>query len=102
MKKSLNISGYFSIVVSCEDTAKGKPDPEVFFIAARKLGVAPEECVVIEDSSSGVMAAKAAGMTCIALKTPSTISHNVTMADKIVNSLSEIPVEGLDTIKQKQ
>lgn len=89
----LKIADYFSVIVSGEETAKGKPDPEVFLTAAKRLNTDPEECAVIEDSESGVVAAKAAGMLCIALRTPSTASHNVTAADKIVSSLSEITVE---------
>lgn len=99
---TLKIGSYFSTIVSYEDMTKGKPDPEVFLVAAQRLGVAPEECGVIEDSSPGVKAAKAAGMACIALRTSSTTSHDVSMADKIVSSLSEINADDLDLIKQKQ
>lgn len=49
--------------VSCGlDTTKSKPDPEVFLIAAQKMGLAPEECVVVEDSAAGIIAAKNGGM----------------------------------------
>lgn len=54
--------------VSCGlDTTKSKPDPEVFLIAAKKLGIAPEECIVIEDSDAGIEAAKAGGMYALAV-----------------------------------
>lgn len=54
--------------VSCGlDTSRSKPDPEVFLIAARKLGIAPEECAVIEDSDAGIKAATAGGMYAIAV-----------------------------------
>lgn len=54
--------------VSCGlDTSRSKPDPEVFLIAARKLGIAPEECAVIEDSDTGIKAATAGGMYAIAV-----------------------------------
>lgn len=54
--------------VSCGlDTQKSKPDPEVFLIAADKLGIAPSECVVIEDSDAGIEAAKAGGMYAVAV-----------------------------------
>lgn len=89
----LKIAGYFSVIVSGEETAKGKPDPEVFITAAKRLNTNPEECAVIEDSESGVLAAKAAGMLCIALRTPSTASHNVKAADKIIGSLKELSLE---------
>ena len=54
-------------VVSGRDVRKGKPDPEVFLVAASRLGVPPANCVVIEDAPAGVQAAKAAGMACVAL-----------------------------------
>lgn len=54
--------------ISCGlDTSKSKPDPEVFLIAAEKLGVEPNECVVIEDSDAGIQAAKAGGMYAVAV-----------------------------------
>lgn len=57
---------YFDTVVSTDHVAyKGKPDPAVFLYAARQLGVAPEECVVVEDSENGLEAAKNAGMRCV-------------------------------------
>jgi len=54
-------------VVTGDDVQNNKPAPDVFLIAARKLGVDPAECVVIEDSVNGVRAAKAAGMRCVAV-----------------------------------
>jgi beta-phosphoglucomutase len=54
-------------VVSAEDVVRKKPAPDLFLAAARKLGVAAAECVVIEDAVNGVEAAKAAGMRCVAV-----------------------------------
>ena len=54
-------------VVSAEDAVRKKPAPDLFLAAARKLGVAPAECVVIEDAVNGIQAAKAAGMRCVAV-----------------------------------
>jgi beta-phosphoglucomutase len=59
---------YFSVVVSMEDTQRGKPDPQVFQIAAERLGVQAERCLVIEDAAAGVQAAKAGRMKCIAVR----------------------------------
>jgi sugar-phosphatase len=55
--------------VTADDIAKGKPDPEIFLLAAKRLDVDPERCVVFEDSIAGVTAAKAAGMYCAAITT---------------------------------
>ena len=60
---------FFDAVVSMEDTTQGKPDPQVFLVAAAKLGVPPHRCTVIEDAVAGVQAAKAGGMTCIGVTT---------------------------------
>jgi beta-phosphoglucomutase len=59
---------FFDAVVSMEDTQRGKPDPQVFQVAASRLGVAPEHSVVFEDAVAGVQAAKAGGMRCVAVR----------------------------------
>jgi HAD superfamily hydrolase (TIGR01509 family) len=58
----------FALVVDGSEVARGKPDPEAYLLTARRLGVAPGECVVFEDSQVGVASAKAAGMYCIAVR----------------------------------
>ncbi len=57
----------FFAVVSGMDVHRGKPDPEIFLVAAKRLGVCPSQCVVIEDAPAGVQAAHAAGMACVVL-----------------------------------
>jgi beta-phosphoglucomutase len=59
---------FFQTIVAMEDTQRGKPDPEVFLVAAQRLGVEPGRCVVLEDAVAGVEAAKAGGMKCIAVR----------------------------------
>jgi beta-phosphoglucomutase len=59
---------FFSAVVAMEDTQRGKPDPQVFQVAAGRLGVPPERSVVFEDAVAGVEAAKAGGMRCVAVR----------------------------------
>ena len=58
---------YFDAIVGMEDTTRGKPDPQVFLVAAEKLGVPPPRCVVLEDAVAGVEAARAGGMKCVAV-----------------------------------
>lgn len=60
---------YFKYVTTIEDVRKGKPDPEGYLLSAKKLGVSPQDCLVIEDSFDGIRAAKAAGMKVIGLAT---------------------------------
>lgn len=62
-------AGIFSALVTGSDVERKKPDPEIFLAAAEKAGFAPSECAVVEDAVSGVMAAKAAGMRCVAVTT---------------------------------
>jgi beta-phosphoglucomutase family hydrolase len=61
----LHASECFEAIVSAEDVHRGKPDPEVFLIAATKLGVALKRCIVVEDAEHGIEAARAAGMQSI-------------------------------------
>ncbi len=64
--KRLRISKYFDAVVSCNDVEKSKPDPDIYLLAAKLLGVSTAECVVIEDSIAGTISAKTAGMKALA------------------------------------
>jgi len=68
----LNLTDAFDFVAARDDVENGKPDPEIYLLVSRELGVPPAECLVIEDSPSGVKAALAAGMWCIAVTTPFT------------------------------
>ncbi len=61
------ISSYFDAIACGADVTKSKPDPEVFQVAAMRLGVAPVNCLVVEDSDAGIRAAKTAGMTALAV-----------------------------------
>ena len=68
----LNLTDTFDFVASRDDVEHGKPDPEIYQLVAAELDVPPKECLVIEDSPSGVKAALTAGMWCIAVTTPFT------------------------------
>ena len=87
---------YFAAVVAGTDVEKGKPDPEVFLVAAKKLGVAPENCVVFEDAVAGVEAAHAGGMKCVAV---TFVGHHPddklreAGADVVVGTLEEVTVD---------
>ena len=63
----LQLHGLITATVAAEDCDRSKPDPEPFTLAAQRLGVAPERCLVFEDSAAGVRAATAAGATVIAI-----------------------------------
>ncbi len=94
---NLGISNDFQTMVSGRDVAKGKPSPQGFLLAAKKLGVEPKNCIVIEDAVAGVSAAKKAGMYCLAV----TNTHprtSLVEADLIVDTLEEISANDLDEL----
>lgn len=68
----LDLQRSFDFIASRDDVEKGKPDPEIYELVSRELGVGAAECLVLEDSPSGVEAATAAGMWCVAVTTPFT------------------------------
>ena len=68
----LGLTGDFDVVVTIDDVPRGKPDPAIYLLAAGRLGVSPAECLVLEDSPSGIRAGIAAGMRVIAVTTPFT------------------------------
>ena len=88
----------FEVIVTFEDYEKRKPHPESYLLTARKLNISPEECIVIEDSSVGVEAAKRAGMKCIALPNEYTQKQDFHYADLVVDSADAITVEVLNNL----
>lgn len=89
VNNELNTGQYFDCIVSGQETAKNKPDPQVYLLAAEKLGAQPEDCIVIEDSPFGIEAAKAAGMRCLAI-TNTYPEESLRKADRIASSLEDI------------
>jgi len=85
------IDTYFDVVVSADEVVNPKPDPEVFLMSARKMGVDSIECVVVEDSVFGVKAAKEANMKCIAVSSGvySEKELQEEHPDMVINSLIE-------------
>jgi beta-phosphoglucomutase len=92
---------FFDAIASAEDTTRGKPDPQVFQVAAAKLDVSPERCVVFEDAVAGVEAAKVAGMKCVAVRF---VGHHsaealrAAGADRVVECLTEISAKDLASV----
>ena len=82
------LAGAFDTIVAAEDVSRGKPDPEGYLLAARRLGVAPERCLVIEDAPGGIEAARRAGMRSLAVTTTRP-RQDLAAADAVVDSLSE-------------
>lgn len=86
----LRIGAYFEQLYSAEFEPYGKPHPGVYITTAQKIGVAPQRCLVIEDSMRGILAAKAAEMTCVAVPDPSLEGDpRLSIADAVLPSLVE-------------
>lgn len=87
--KAVGLDTIFDAVVDGNQVTHSKPDPEVFLKGATKLGVSPEECVVLEDAISGVEAAKRGGMKCVGVGEPSVLKA----ADVVVPDLTKLNLE---------
>lgn len=83
------------VVVARDDVRKVKPDPELFLLAASRLGVDPASCVVFEDSPNGMHAALAAGMRCVAVPNALTRPLARPAVDLVLESLAERPLVGI-------
>lgn len=87
------INKCIDVFITGSDVNKGKPDPEIFLLTAKKLKIDPKECIVIEDAEKGIEAAKSAGMFCVA-KDDGTGQY-LKKADIIIKSLAELDVNRL-------
>lgn len=94
MIEALVIDQFFEASVGAEDVAHGKPEPDVFLLAAARLGVPPASCIVVEDAPAGVEAGHRAGMHVIG--TCST--HHELAADLVVSSLDELPGDAFERL----
>ena len=91
---TLRILGFddrFDVVVSGDLVASSNPDPEIFLLAAERLGVDPKNCVVVEDSPRGIEGAKRAGMMVVAVRTDLAPLSEIALADHIVSTLADFP-----------
>lgn len=84
------LGSYFSVRVTGDEVLRTKPAPDIFLLAARRLGLNPDACVVVEDSENGVAAAKAAGMTCIGFRNHGSGNPELRAADHRVGSAAEL------------
>jgi beta-phosphoglucomutase len=89
--KLLKIENLFNCVVDGTMISKSKPDPEIFLLAASKLDVKPEDCVVFEDAEAGVAAAVAAGMKCIGIGSEQELSK----ADRVIKNTGDFKLDEL-------
>jgi len=83
------LAGAFDALVSAKEVAHGKPAPDIYLLAAERLGVAPERCVAIEDTPTGIAAAKAAGMLAVQVRAASTAFPPLPAADLVLPTLRD-------------
>jgi beta-phosphoglucomutase family hydrolase len=95
--RGLGIEDYFQAIAHGTEVKEGKPSPQIFLLAAKKLEVKPGNCVVIEDAIAGVTAAKRAGMKCVAV-TNSHPKDSLKNADLIVDTLEAVSIGDLEKI----
>ena len=88
--RSAALDGLFDAVVSGDEVERGKPAPDVYLLAAERLGVAPERCVAIEDSPAGLQSAAAAGMLGVQSRQASSAAEPQPLAQLVVGSLREV------------
>jgi beta-phosphoglucomutase family hydrolase len=99
--RGLAVNNYFQVIVWGREVTEGKPSPQAFLLAAKRLEVEPRNCIVIEDAVAGVTAAKRAGMKCLAV----TNTHpkiSLKEADLVVDTLETISVDDLSGLFGKE
>jgi len=88
----MGVADCLKFYLGYEDYPRSKPDPICFLVAAERLGVAPEECVVFEDSASGILSGKNAGMTVVALSRPCAVKQDTSLADVVLEDLNNFRI----------
>jgi beta-phosphoglucomutase len=91
---AIGLTELFDALASAEDVTHGKPHPEVFLVAAERVGVAPSRCVVVEDAPAGVEAGRRAGMRTIGVLN----MHPHLDADRVVRTLSELDADAFERL----
>jgi len=89
LKKS-GLFHYFSTIVSRDEVKRGKPYPDIYLLAVKKLKLKPKECLAFEDTQYGLESAKSAGLTCFAIPSEFSKKQDFSKADKIFKNLKEI------------
>ncbi len=99
--RGLGLQDAFDTTVSASDVNNGKPAPDLFLAAARRLGVAPLDCLAVEDTLAGVRSAKAAGMFAIQLRAASTALPPLDEADLVLDSFADFDLSLLASVARE-
>jgi len=88
--RTLGVEGRFQAIATGDDVVHGKPAPDIYLLAADRLGVPPACCLALEDAPLGVAAARAAGMVCVAVPNPRIAGGDFSAAHRVLPSLEEV------------
>jgi HAD superfamily hydrolase (TIGR01509 family) len=91
----LGMLGCFDYLRCIDDVSAGKPEPDLYRAVIEEFGVTGAEAIAFEDSEHGALAAKRAGLWCVAIPGPSSLDHNLTHADLVLASLADFPLADL-------
>lgn len=91
----LGLIHYFDAMLAAEDVERTKPDPSLYQTAMKRLGLLPDQAIAIEDSPNGILAARRAGLFCLAVPNPITRQLSLDQANLQVNSLADLSLEAL-------
>jgi HAD superfamily hydrolase (TIGR01509 family) len=94
--KGLKLEGCFQATVSASEVEHAKPAPDLYLLAARKLGVPPAACLAVEDTATGIAAAKAAGLFAVQVRAASTALPPIAQADRVIETYAEFDLTLLD------
>ncbi|GBF50445.1 HAD-superfamily hydrolase, subfamily IA, variant 3 [Leptospira ryugenii] len=85
----LDVTGYFDFIISGEEVAFGKPNPDIFLKVSEFFNCSTSNCIVMEDSTNGIKAAKAANMFCVGYYNPNSGNQDLSQADLIINNFRD-------------
>ncbi len=85
----------FETICTADDVDRTKPDPDLFLLALKRLGLQPDEAIVFEDTVNGITAAKAAGCYAVAVPNPTTRALDFSQADLVISSMADMPLKEL-------
>ena len=98
VKNKYKLTKYIGVFTNGEAISKGKPDPEIFLTTASDMNLKPENCLVIEDTQNGVLAAKAAEMKCIGFQNKNSGAQDLSNADLIISKYENITIEDMKNL----
>jgi HAD superfamily hydrolase (TIGR01509 family) len=94
--KKFDLDKFFKAKISGADLKESKPNPEIFIKAAKLSGFSKSECIVIEDSTNGIIASKSAGIYCIGYNSPNSKNQNYDKADLVISNFNNIRFDYLN------